>query len=139
MRIRVYGSAQALYCVANTLYWKSFKRQIFTHLTVLKHQNTKTSLFELPKNHWVFALFEIFRPARKRLQSTVFNDHPVFDSYSISNVGQCRYLKFRAQLIIRQRSQCPKLIMPKQTLTRQLHTINMGEALSFKSEITVEC
>ena len=60
MRIRVYGSAQALYCVANALYWKSFKRQIFTHLTVLKHQNTKTSLYELSKNHWVFALFEIF-------------------------------------------------------------------------------
>ena len=57
MHIRVYGSAQALYCVANTLYWKSFKRQIFTHLTVLKHQNTKTSLYELSKNHWVFALF----------------------------------------------------------------------------------
>ena len=77
MRIRVYGSAQALYCVANTLYWKSFKRQIFTHLTVLKHQNTKTSLYELSKNHWVFALFEIFGLVRKILQSTVFNDHPV--------------------------------------------------------------
>ena len=77
MRIRVYGSAQALYCVANTLYWKSFKRQIFTHLTVLKHQNTKTSLYELSKNHWVFALFEIFGSVGKKLQSTVFNDHPV--------------------------------------------------------------
>ena len=65
MRIRVYGSAQALYCVANTLYWKSFKRQIFTHLTVLKHQNTKTSLYELSKNHWVFALFEILGPSAK--------------------------------------------------------------------------
>ena len=60
MCIRVYGSAQALYCVANTLYWKSFKKQIFTHLTVLKHQNTKTSLHKLFKNHWVFTLFRIF-------------------------------------------------------------------------------
>ena len=77
MRIRVYGSAQALYCVANTLYWKSFKRQIFTHLTVLKHQNTKTSLYELSKKYWVFVLFEIFVLVRKILQSTVFNDHPV--------------------------------------------------------------
>ena len=77
MRIRVYGSAQALYCVANALYWKSFKRQIFTHLTVLKHQNTKTSLNELSKNHWVIALFEIFGSVRKKLQFTVFNDHPV--------------------------------------------------------------
>ena len=77
MRIRVYRSAQPLYYVANALYWKSSKRQIFTHLAVLKHQNTKTSLYELSKNHWVFALFEIFGPIRKRLQSTVFNDHPV--------------------------------------------------------------
>ena len=77
MRIRVYGSAQALYCVANALYWKSFKRQIFTYLTVLKHQNTKTSLYELSKNHWVIALFEIFGSVSKKLQSTVFNDHPV--------------------------------------------------------------
>ena len=77
MRIRVYGSAQALYCVANTLYWKSFKRQIFTHLTVLKHQNTKTSLYELSKNHWVFALFEIIWYVRKQLLVTVFLDHPV--------------------------------------------------------------
>ena len=83
MRIRVYGSAQALYCVANALYWKSFKRQIFTHLTVLKHQNTKTSLYELSKNHWVFALYEIFGPVRKRLQSTVFNDHPVAETRSL--------------------------------------------------------
>ena len=74
MRKRVYRSVQALCCVANALYWKSSKRQIFTRLTVLKHQNTKTSLYELSKNHWVFALFEIFG---KILQSTVFNDHPV--------------------------------------------------------------
>ena len=87
MRIRVYGSAQALYCVANTLYWKSFKRQIFTHLTVLKHQNTKTSLYELSKNHWVFALFEIFGLVRKILQSTVFNDHPVARSFGVDMVS----------------------------------------------------
>ena len=77
MRIRVYGSAQALYCVANALYWKSFKRQIFTHLTVLKHQNTKTSLYELSKNHWVITLLEIFWSDRRNLQFTVNLDHPV--------------------------------------------------------------
>ena len=44
MRIRVYESVQALYGVANVLYWKSSERQISTHLTVLKPQNTKTSL-----------------------------------------------------------------------------------------------
>ena len=47
MHIRVYRRVQALYCVANALYWKSSERQSFTHLTVLKHQNTKTSLYEL--------------------------------------------------------------------------------------------
>ena len=89
MCIRLYRSGQALYGVAKALYWKSSERQISTHLTVLKHQNTKTSPYKLSKNHRVFALFDFFGSVRKRLQSTVFNDHPVFDSYSISNVGQC--------------------------------------------------
>ena len=62
---------------ANALLWKSSKTQNFTYLTILKHQNTKTSLNELSKNHWVIALFEIFGSVSKKLQSTVFNDHPV--------------------------------------------------------------
>ena len=37
MRLRVYKSVQAFNGAANALYWKNF-----THLTVLKHQNTKT-------------------------------------------------------------------------------------------------
>ena len=77
MRIRLYRSGQALYGVVKALYWKSSKRQISTHLTVLKHQNTKTSLYKLSKNHWVIALLEIFGSVRKKLQFTVFNDHPV--------------------------------------------------------------
>ena len=77
MRIRLYRSGQALYGVAKALYWKSSERQISTHLTVLKHQNTKTSLYKLSENHRVFALFEFFGFVRKRLQFTVFNDHPV--------------------------------------------------------------
>ena len=89
MHIGFYRSGQALYGVANALYWKSSERQISKHLTVLKYQNTKTSLYELPKNHWVFALFEIFRPARKRLQSTVFNDHPVLTD-SLMDGGNMR-------------------------------------------------
>ena len=36
-----------------------------THLRVLKHQNTKTSLYKLSKNHWVDVLFEIFGSVRK--------------------------------------------------------------------------
>ena len=42
MRIRLYRSGQALYGVAKALYWKSSERQISTHLTVFKHQNTKS-------------------------------------------------------------------------------------------------
>ena len=44
---------------------------------LLKHQNTKTALYKLPKNHWVLALFEIFGSVRKELLVTVFLDHPV--------------------------------------------------------------
>ena len=77
MRIMVYGRVQALYCVANNLYWKSSERQIFTHLTVLKHQSTKTSLYELSKNHWVITLLEIVWSDRRNLQFTVNLDHPV--------------------------------------------------------------
>ena len=66
-----------MYGVVNALYWKNSKRQISIHLTVLKHQNTKTSLHKLSKNHWVFALFLILGSLRKKLQFTVFNDHPV--------------------------------------------------------------
>ena len=36
---------------ANVLYWKSSQRQNTTHLTLLKHQNTKTALYKLPKNY----------------------------------------------------------------------------------------
>ena len=50
---------------------------------ILKHQNTKTSLYKLSKNHWVIALLEIFGSVRKKLQFTVFNDHPV-----IADIGQ---------------------------------------------------
>ena len=49
---------------------------------LLKDQNTKTSLYKLSINHWVIALFEIFGSVRKKIQSTVFNDHPVYDAVS---------------------------------------------------------
>ena len=70
---REYLSVQALYDAANALYWKISERQNSTHLAFLKHQNTKTSLYELSKNHWVYALFEIFGPVKKRLQSTLYS------------------------------------------------------------------
>ena len=75
--VQGYMSNQPLYGAANAPYLKSSERQNFTHLTFLKHQNTKTSHYKLSKNHWVIALLEIFGSVRKKLQFTVFNDHPV--------------------------------------------------------------
>ena len=74
--LREHLSVQALFGAAIALYWKIFERKIFErqnsmHLAFLKHQNTKTSLYKLSKNHWVIALF-------KKLQFTVSLDHPVF-------------------------------------------------------------
>ena len=56
---------------------KNSERQISTQLTVLKHQNTKTSLYKLTKNYWVNTLFEILGSVTRDLQSTVSLDHPV--------------------------------------------------------------
>ena len=61
-------------------YLKISERQNSTHLTLLKHQNTKTSLYKLSKNHWVIALSKKIRSVRKILQSTVSLDHPVLSS-----------------------------------------------------------
>ena len=80
---REHLSVQALYDAAIVLYWKISERQNSTHLTFFKHQNTKTSLYKLSKNHRVIALFEIFGPVRKKLQFTVFNDHPVAPGYTL--------------------------------------------------------
>ena len=77
-----------MYGVANALYWKSSERKISTHLTVMRHQNTKTSLYKLSKNHWVFALLAFFGSVRKRLQFTVFNDHPVSDMSHSQMLGK---------------------------------------------------
>ena len=65
MRLRVYKSVQALYGAANALYWKCLKRQNFTHLTLLKPQNTKTSLYKLSKNHWVIAFLKFLGPSEE--------------------------------------------------------------------------
>ena len=67
--VRVFWSAQALYGATNALHWKYIKRQNSTHLTLLEHQNTKTSLYKLSKNHWVITLFEIIWYDRRNLQS----------------------------------------------------------------------
>ena len=77
MCVRVFWSVQALYGAENALYWKCLKRQNSTHLTLLKHQNTITSLYMLSKIHWVITLLGIFESVGRKLQSTVSLDHPV--------------------------------------------------------------
>ena len=74
---REHLSVQALFGAAIALYWKIFERQNSMHLAFLKHQNTKTSLCELFKIHWVIAPFYISGPIKRKLQSTVSLDHPV--------------------------------------------------------------
>ena len=73
------------------LYWKISEKQNSTHLAFLKHQNTKTSLYKLSKNHWVITLLEIFGSVRRKLQSTVSLDHPVItykqDQWLLGYVG----------------------------------------------------
>ena len=88
MHIRVFWSVQALYGATNALYWKCFKRQNSTHLTPVKHQNTKTSLYKLTKNYWVITLFEILGSVRRDLQSTVSLDHPVGADQLLRGAGQ---------------------------------------------------
>ena len=77
LRLRVYLSVMAMYGAGNALSWNDSVRQNSMHLTLLKHQNTKTALYKLSKNHWVIALFKKFGSVRKKLQSTVSLDHPV--------------------------------------------------------------
>ena len=86
-----------MYGAGNALSWNDSVRQNSMHLTLLKYPNTKTSLYKLSKNHWVIALFKKFGSVRKKLQSTVSNDHPVAlflppVSYlieSLKNVRRC--------------------------------------------------
>ena len=81
--LREYLSVQALYDAAIALHWKISERQNSTHLAFLKHQNTKTSLCELSKNHWVIALFKFLGPSEENynLQSlwiTLYHYHVSF-------------------------------------------------------------
>ena len=55
----------------------NIQRQDSFHLTLYRHQNIKTSLSILSKNGWVLPFFAILTPITKKLQLTVFLDHPV--------------------------------------------------------------
>ena len=97
---REHMSVQALYDAANVLYWKISERQNSTHLAFLKHQNTKTSLYKLSKNHWVIELFKISLSVRRKLQSTVSLDHPVVHHKDcrVSLSMPCPHLKNVSQM-----------------------------------------
>ena len=75
-------------CEVNVLYWKSFESQNSTHLTLLKHQNTKTALYRLLKSHWVIALFKFFLVRQKKLLVTVLLDHPVKQEQFVRKVRE---------------------------------------------------
>ena len=88
---REHLSVQALYDAAIVLYWKIPERQNSTHLTFFKHQNTKTSLYKLSKNHQVIELFKFSWSVRRKLQSTVSLDHPVV---GVSHETSCSFKRF---------------------------------------------
>ena len=90
MHQMVYLSVQALNGAANALYWNISERLNCIHLTLLKHQNTKTALSKLSKNHWGFAFFKKFGSVRKKLQFTVFLDHPVCSRHTAGHTTHTR-------------------------------------------------
>ena len=102
MHLRVVLSVEALYGEENALYWKSFESQNSKRLTLLKRQNTKTDLYNLPKNYWVIALIEIYWSARRKKKLVrVVLDHPVpilrvlpvlyryYNDYQFRNTSNC--------------------------------------------------
>ena len=49
----------------------------FVHLTILRHQNTKTAAYQLSKNDWVRPIFLFFGFPREKSFETVAFDRPV--------------------------------------------------------------
>ena len=88
MCVREFWSVHAFYGAANALYWKCLKRQNSTYLTLLKHQNTKTSLYKLSKNHWALHFWKILGPSEENynLQSfwiTLYCSHPLIPTVGL--------------------------------------------------------
>ena len=46
-------------------------------MTLLKHQNTNTSLYKLLKNHWVNAVCDFIVSVTNKLQSILSFDQPI--------------------------------------------------------------
>ena len=62
---------------AKPQFWQNLERQDLFHLTLLRHQIIKTSQCTISKNCRVLQFFENLTPVTKKLQLTVFLDHPV--------------------------------------------------------------
>ena len=74
---RGYLGSPSLPYGAVTLLWHSPERHNFFHLTIMRHQNIKMSIYKGDKNHWVMQCFSFLVPVRKILKNTVALDHPV--------------------------------------------------------------
>ena len=57
--------------------WQNLERRDCFLLTLSRHQNIKTSQCTISKNGWVLPFCVILTPVTKKLQFTVFLDHPV--------------------------------------------------------------
>ena len=77
-------------------YGKTLKGKIFFHLTLLRHQNIKTSQCTISKNGWVLPFFVNWTPVTNKLQLTVFMDHPVL----VPLQKQINFLLYRWSLFV---------------------------------------
>ena len=49
-----------------TLFWHSHERQDFFHLSILRHQNIKMSIYILYKNGWVLPFFSFLMSVKEK-------------------------------------------------------------------------
>ena len=79
-----YLGSPSLHYGAVTLLWHSPERHNFFHLTIMRHQNIKMSVYKVDKNRWVIWFFVFLVPVRKLLKNTVALDHPVVVDFQVS-------------------------------------------------------
>ena len=72
-----YLGSPFLHYGAKTPFWHSPKRNNFFHLTILKHQNTKTAAYQLSNFFGVRPFFLVFGFAREKSFVTVAFYHTV--------------------------------------------------------------
>ena len=67
--------------------WHNIERRDCFLLVLSRHQNIKISQCIISKNGWVLQFSVILTPVTKKLQLTVFLDHPVFPLSTLSVCG----------------------------------------------------